>query len=121
MKEIKQIIWIIKAPALILHEMLHLFACLLTFTQIFGLEFDFKNCRAHVKYAIPRNKHINFIICAAPLMAFFAALALCAFSFWFSFFLLMYLFMAKEASFLSQQDIRNIKDFSKEESFNWDF
>lgn len=119
MKAKQQIKCMFNAPALILHEAMHMFACMLSLTQIFSIRFEFKSNRAEIKYAAPKNKAANLFINAAPLLNFMCAALLCFFSSEFIL-LLAYLLITFETSFLSKKDFENIENFGKEQQFNWD-
>ena len=115
-KELKNIaIRVFNYPALFIHELLHIVACLLTLTPITGVKIGFTSLRGYVKYGNPETKLINYIINLAPCLSFIVSAILIFVASQVFVFLFIY-FVLSPSSYLSDEDIKNIKNFGIEKT-----
>lgn len=99
-------------PALVLHELAHLFACILTLTMPSGFRVGLLS--GGVRFLVPRSAVVNALINLAPIFNFFVAGFLVAINTYFVFYLI-YLILTYKISLPSRVDYDNIRNYGKEE------
>jgi hypothetical protein len=97
-------------PALFLHELSHLFACVFTLTVPFGFRINLIN--GCVKYFTPKSAVVNAIINLAPFLNFLVAGFLVALNSYFLIYL-VYLILTYRISLPSTIDYDNIRNYKK--------
>lgn len=97
-------------PALFLHELSHLVMCFLTLTVPFGFRLNLIN--GLVKYDVPKNTIVNFLINMSPFLNFLIVLVL-AFLHTAFFVIFIYLLLTYKVSLPSEIDYHNVRNFRK--------